>query len=136
MNINEIVSGALDSARQTLGIDAEEKAPDALTLLKNDHDEVKALFKQVLEDDSDLLRAQRTTIAKIISALELHAKLEETLLYPAIHSKTKRDTEDRHGVLEAVEEHGSMKDLMKKIKRSDGRDDTIRAKVQVLSEIV
>ena len=109
---------------------------DAIGLLKADHRSVEALFKEILGDKSGSLSGQRKNIEKVLAELTLHAKVEESIFYPAVYGKTKRDTEDRNEVLEAVEEHGSMKDLMKKIKRTTGRDETLRAKVQVLSEIV
>ncbi len=157
MNVKESLSRVVDSAKETLSNDKDERprnsgrtqkkrgaglrapregGPDALELLKHDHETVKALFDEVLKDESDGLSAQRKTVARILHELALHAKIEESLVYPAIRQKTKRDTEDRHEVLEAFEEHGTMKDLMRKIKRSTGRDETLRAKVQVLSEIV
>ena len=137
--MKDTLSRVIDSTQQIFTHDEPEGDADphvdAITLLTKDHRDVEALFKEVLADDSDTLGKQRKTIGRIVEMLELHAKLEEALFYPAVQQKTKRDTEDRHGVLEAIEEHGSMKDLLRKIKRSTGRDDTLRAKVQVLSEI-
>jgi hemerythrin superfamily protein len=115
---------------------APEAAPDAIALLEADHANVKRLFEQVLGDGSGSIASERKTIEKILEELTLHAKLEETHFYPAVQKKSKRDTEDRERVLEAVEEHAAMKDLMRRIKRSTGRDETLRAKVQVLKEIV
>ncbi|MBD5653976.1 MAG: hemerythrin domain-containing protein [Candidatus Eremiobacteraeota bacterium] len=142
MSIKDTLERVLDSTQHIFhndesddGKPPQEAPVDAIELLKRDHREVEALFKEVLEDDSDALTAQRKKIERIVQMLELHAKVEEALFYPAIQQKTKRNTEDRHGVLEAFEEHGSMKDLMRKIKRATGRDESLRAKVQVLSEI-
>lgn len=138
--MKETLTRVLDSTQHIFSGDETDEErdlhTDAITLLKRDHREVEAMFKEALADETDALTKQRKTIENILHALELHAKVEEALFYPAVQQKTKRDTEDRQGVLEAFEEHGSMKDLMRKIKRSTGRDDTLRAKVQVLSEIV
>jgi hemerythrin superfamily protein len=144
MSVKETLSRVIDTTQHIFshdGTDEDDEAKvadahvDALELLKRDHREVKALFDEVLKDETGTLTKQRKTIDRILGMLELHAKVEESLFYPAIQQKTKRDTEDRMGVLEAFEEHGSMKDLMRKIKRATGRDETVRAKVQVLSEI-
>lgn len=113
-----------------------ESAPDALAIIKDDHDRVDALFKRVLASDGSSLAKTRPTIDEIVRELEAHAKMEETIFYPALRARTKATGDDRQTVLEAVEEHGTMKDLLRKIKKSTGRDETLRAKVQVLSELV
>jgi hemerythrin superfamily protein len=143
MSVKDALTRVVDSTQHMFSKDEpEDGAPeghghtDALEILKRDHREVDALFKEVLEEEKGTMTGQRSKIDRILHLLEVHAKAEETLFYPVIHQKSKRDTEDRNGVLEAVEEHGSMKDLMRKIKRTTGRDETLRAKVQVLSEIV
>jgi hemerythrin superfamily protein len=152
MAIGDTLNNLIDSARGAFGDSGEDDpasqersareksagaaAPDAITLLETDHANVKRLFEQVLGEGSGSIAAERKTIEKILDELTLHAKLEETYFYPAVQKKSKRDTEDRERVLEAVEEHASMKDVMRRIKRSTGRDETLRAKVQVLKEIV
>jgi len=131
----------MDAIGENLGTGdvADERpilAQSALTLLKTDHGTVKELFEQVLSEESSLLPGKRPIIDRILQELELHAKLEETIFYPALKAKTKRDTEDRQQMLEAAEEHATVKDLIRKIKRTTGRDETLRAKVQVLKELV
>jgi hemerythrin superfamily protein len=113
-----------------------EERPDALALLKEDHQKVKELFSEVLKEDAGKMSRRRKTIDTILKELALHAKVEESLLYPAMAARTKKASDDREQVLEAFEEHGSMKDLMKKIERSAPSDESLKAKVQVLSEIV
>jgi hemerythrin superfamily protein len=108
---------------------------DAIDLLKEDHRKAEALFKEILAEKSSALPGARKTIAQLLWELTLHAKVEETIFYPAVYGKTKRDSDERLEVLEAYEEHGSMKDMMKKIQKSNGRDESLKAKVQVLSEI-
>ncbi len=125
----------MDAARSAKDALTDLTAPDAVTLLKADHREVEALFKEILSDKNSALTGQRKNIAAMLDALKLHAKIEESIVYPAVYGKTKRDSDERLEVLEAFEEHGSMKDLMRKIARSTGRDETLKAKIQVLSEI-
>jgi len=135
-----VVNGAKDAIEHLHRSGEEDErrdaAPDALALLKEDHERVSALFKTVLSGDAGSMAKARSTIERIVSELEAHAKMEETLFYPALRARTKATGKDRQTVLEAVEEHGSIKDLLKKIKRSTGRDETLKAKVQVLSELV
>jgi hypothetical protein len=111
----------------------EVAAPDALTLLHSDHEEVAALFKTAL-DDAMASAAKKAAIAKLCLALTVHAKMEEKLFYPALRKAGKQKEKD--SVLEAAEEHGCVKDLIAKIKRIRGRDETLEAKVTVLKELV
>jgi hemerythrin superfamily protein len=114
---------------------AEGSEPNAIEILKEDHRRVEALFKEILSEKSNSLMQQRSKIAAVLAELTLHAKVEETLLYPAVYKKTSSDTKPRLEVLEAFEEHGSMKELIKKLKKLTGRDESRKAKVKVLSEI-
>ncbi|GAC1550460.1 MAG: hypothetical protein NVS3B16_24890 [Vulcanimicrobiaceae bacterium] len=134
-SVTRVVDGAKD-AMEHLHAANGRPAPDALAIIKADHERVSALFKTVLSGDGGSMAKARKTIDEIVHELEMHAKMEETLFYPALRARTKASGDDRQTVLEAVEEHGSIKDLLKKIKRSSGRDETLKAKVQVLSEIV
>jgi hemerythrin superfamily protein len=131
--INDVISAAKGLLQDDGSVEATE--PNAIDLLKDDHRKVEALFKTILHEKSSTLVQQRKNIATVLAELTLHAKIEESLLYPAVFGKTKRDSDERLEVFEAFEEHGAMKDLIKKIKRSSGRDESLKAKVQVLSEI-
>jgi hemerythrin superfamily protein len=137
VSIQEKLSEVVDSAKDLVGKAGEHSpfVPDAIQLLKADHREVEALFKTILSEKSSTLAKQRKNIEAVLAALTLHAKIEESIVYPAVYKKTKRDSDQRLEVLEAVEEHGSMKNLMSKIKNAKGRDESLKAKVQVLSEI-
>jgi len=91
------------------------------------------MFKAVL--DGKLPAAQRrTTIAKICEALTVHAKMEETIFYPA--SRKAGGRKEKDSVLEAIEEHGVLKDMIAKIKRRELRDESLVAKLTVLKENV
>jgi len=110
-----------------------DDAPNALDLLKSDHREVEELFEQALSDETPAAEKRRAT-AKIVDALTLHARMEEVLFYPELRAAGGR--EERDSVLEAAEEHGMVKDMIAKIKRSVGRDETMKAKLTVLKEMV
>jgi hemerythrin superfamily protein len=112
---------------------SEAQAPDALSLLHADHEEVEALFKTAL-DSGTPPAAKKTAIAAVCFALTVHAKMEEKIFYPALRKAGKQREKD--SVLEAAEEHGCVKDLIAKIKRVKGRDETVEAKVTVLKELV
>jgi len=137
VSIQDKISDVVDSAKAFVEKAGEHPpfAPDAVQILKDDHRRVEALFKEILSEKSSSLTKQRKNIEAVLAELTLHAKIEESLVYPAVYKKTKRDSDERLEVLEAFEEHGSMKALMSKIKNAESRDETLKAKVQVLSEI-
>jgi hemerythrin superfamily protein len=113
--------------------ESETRVPDALQLIHADHEEAAALFKAAL-DDSASSAAKRTAITRVCFALTIHAKMEEKLFYPALRKAGKE--KEKNSVLEAVEEHACVKDLIAKIKRINGREETLEAKVTVLKELV
>jgi hemerythrin superfamily protein len=127
MNLLRTVTRPKDESDDIAG------APNALDLLHSDHEEVAALFKTAL-DEGTPAAAKRAAIAKVLFALTVHAKMEEKLFYPALRKAGKKDEKD--SVLEAAEEHGIVKDMIAKIQRLQGRDETLQAKVTVLKELV
>ncbi|MDQ1523879.1 MAG: hypothetical protein QOG00_3180 [Pyrinomonadaceae bacterium] len=79
---------------------------DAFELLKNDHAKVASLFDQ-LEPATDATTRQQL-FAQLKQELDLHAHIEETILYPAL----KQAAETREITEEAYEEHQEVKDLL------------------------
>lgn len=109
---------------------------DAITLLKSDHREVEALFKEV-EDLGDTAHISRGKLfQKIDAALSVHAEIEEKIFYPALKAKTKLNTEPSDEVFEAYEEHDNVKGMLAKLEATDPADNTYNAKLQVLMELV
>ncbi len=127
-----LVSDLVRQVRSANG-DGGAQAPDALELIHSDHEEAAALFKAAL-DDSASAAAKRAAIAKVCVALTVHANMEEKFFYPALRKAGKQKEKD--SVLEAHEEHACVKELIAKIKRIQGRDETMEAKVTVLKELV
>jgi hemerythrin superfamily protein len=109
---------------------------DAISLLKADHRKVKALFKEALGLGEKAFASRGKLFDQIDAELTLHTRVEEALLYPAVKAKTKANTEERDQVLEAYEEHAGAKDLIAKMERLDAKDESFRAKLQVLSEMI
>jgi hemerythrin superfamily protein len=129
MNIKETVSRVLGKG----GDDEPKPAPDALELIRSDHREVDALFAEALGKETPAAQ-RRAAIAKIVEALTIHARMEETIFYPAL--RKAGGSEERDTLMEAAEEHGMVKDLIAKVEAVGDRDETIRAKVTVLKELV
>jgi hemerythrin superfamily protein len=111
----------------------DEPYLNALDLIHADHQEAAALFKTAL-DDGTKPAAKKAAIAKVCFALTVHANMEEKIFYPALRKAGK--SKEKDSVLEAAEEHACVKDLIAKIKRITGPDETLEAKVTVLKELV
>jgi hemerythrin superfamily protein len=100
-----------------------------LTMLKADHKKVKALFAQFKEARPQ----QQEDIAQTtIQELEIHAELEEELIYPAI----REGIDDDELMNEANEEHHLVHVLIAELKNLEPSDDTFKAKFTLLGELV
>lgn len=99
------------------------------TMLKADHKKVKELFAEYEEATP---RKQQDIAQTTIQELEIHAELEEALIYPAIRKGTKDDTL----MNEATEEHHLVHVLIAELKELEPSDATFKAKFTVLGELV
>lgn len=79
---------------------------DAFEMLKNDHAKVSSLFDK-LEPATDAT-TRRQLFTQLKQELDIHAHIEETILYPAL----KQAAETRDITEEAYEEHQEVKDLL------------------------
>ncbi|MDK2744096.1 MAG: hemerythrin domain-containing protein [Nitrospira sp. BO4] len=104
-------------------------APGVIDMLKEDHEKVKRLFE---EFESAEGKAQADIAATAIMELEVHADLEETLIYPAIREAIDEDEQ----MNEAVEEHHLVHVLIKEVKKLAPKDDAFQAKFTVLGELL
>lgn len=104
-------------------------ASGVVEMLKEDHENVKRLFEEFESADG---QAQGAIAAKAISELEIHAELEEKLIYPAI----RKAIDDNDMMNEAVEEHHLVHVLIAELKKLKPKDEKFHAKFSVLSELV
>jgi hemerythrin superfamily protein len=72
---------------------------NALELLEQDHRKVKKLFEQGQQTQDK--KQQKQIFKEIKSELEIHARIEETIFYPAM----EEHEELKNMVLESLEEH-------------------------------
>ena len=103
---------------------------DALELLKEDHQKVKELFEQAEETEDQ--KEKNKIFSEIQSELETHARIEETVFYPAME---KRE-ELKDMVLESLEEHKQIKTLLKEIDNLKSDSEKFEPKLYVLMENV
>ena len=106
---------------------------DAITLLSEDHKEVKKLFKAfeklVGSDDSE---KKQELAEQICHALTIHAEIEEEIFYPA----ARASIDDDDLLNEAEVEHASAKDLITQLQAMSPSDEMFDAKVTVLGEYI
>jgi len=100
-----------------------------LAMLKADHKKVKTLFD---EYQGATPRKQQDIARTAIQELDIHAELEEGLIYPAI----REGIDDDDLMNEANEEHHLVHVLVGELKKLDPGDDTYKAKFTVLGELV
>jgi hemerythrin superfamily protein len=106
---------------------------DAITMLKDDHRTIEALFKRFEKAGDRAFTLKRTVVDKIIEELSKHAAIEEELFYPATRA-TVPGVDDI--VLESIEEHHIVKWVLSEVEHMDPRKESFDAKVTVLIENV
>lgn len=108
---------------------AGQESVNVLELLKDDHREVERLFQSFETSDG---RSRQGIADETIKALEIHTKIEESLVYPAIREATgEEDLVD-----EANEEHHVVALLIKELKKMKASAEGYKAKFTVMSELV
>ena len=106
---------------------------DAVTLLRNDHKTVEALFKKFEKAGPNAHKTKQDLVEKVVEELSIHAAIEEQVLYPAAR-KAMPDASEQ--VLEALEEHHIVKWVLSELDGMDPQDERFDAKVTVLKELV
>lgn len=101
---------------------------DAIDMLKDQHRQVEKLFKQIGKSKGE---QKRRAFIDVADALAIHATIEERHFYPAVKAKRTEDI-----LLEALEEHLSIKRTLSDLLRTDMEDETFDAKMKVLEEEV
>lgn len=100
---------------------------DVLELLIQQHNEAKALFKQL--EDAEGQKAQQL-FDQLHAALTLHEDLEETHFYPEL----KRAPKAHDLVLEGYQEHHVMDVLLRELSQLKPSSEAWQPKVKVLKE--
>lgn len=107
-----------------------EPSTDLLNVLKEDHQKVKDLFERFEQTEDAEERAE--IIKTAINELEVHAELEEKIVYPAFRAHLEEDDL----INEALEEHHVVHILIDELKGTRGNTGRRDAKFTVLLENV
>jgi hemerythrin-like domain-containing protein len=105
---------------------------DALSLLKEDHDKVKKLMKELDSTTERGVKTREELFTKIKHELQVHESIEEEIFYPALKEHPKA----KELVLEAYEEHNVVDMVMSEISGLPYDDETWGAKFTVMMENV
>jgi hypothetical protein len=103
---------------------------NAFALLKSDHEKVAGILTTIEETTERAVKGRDELFARLKEELDLHAKIEEEIFYPALE-----DTEEaREITLEAYEEHRLVKQLLAELEAEPKDTEEWTAKFTVLKE--
>jgi hemerythrin superfamily protein len=113
---------------------AKMLAVDPFDMLKRDHQKVKSLFRDAEDLGDRATKKLGDLYAEIKQELQVHAKIEEAVLYPALESIRAKETKKL--AFEAYEEHAVVKMMLLELDRAGTKDERFKAKLKVLKDIV
>jgi hemerythrin superfamily protein len=102
---------------------------DAIVLLKEDHKDVRKLFRQFHAKGAD----QGRIVSEIIEELTVHTYIENEVMYPRVRELVP---DLRQDILESLEEHHVADVLCAELAAMDPDDEHFTAKATVLIENV
>ena len=105
---------------------------DAITLLKEDHAKAKKLMAELEKTTERGVKTRTELWAKLLKELTIHENIEEEIFYPALRDQPK----GKDIVLEAMEEHHLVDDIVEQIKDTPVNDEHWGAKFKVAKENV
>jgi hypothetical protein len=105
---------------------------NAFDILKEDHKKVSDLFEKLEPTTERAIKTREELFAKLKTELDVHAHIEETILYPVL----KEVEETRDIALEAIEEHRLVKVLLTELEQMPKDTEQWTAKLTVLKENV
>src|SRR3954469_8083816 len=111
----------------------QAKSSDAIVHLKDDHKEIRRLFREFEKAGDDAHTAQGRLVDQIIELLTVHTYIENEVMYPRVRTLLP-DLED--DVLESYEEHHVADVLVMELAGMDPSDERFDAKTTVLIESV
>jgi hemerythrin-like domain-containing protein len=106
-------------------------APDAIKLLKEDHEKVRGLLEQFENATGARREKLRTQIER---ELKVHTTIEEEIFYPA-YRDAARKKEDKKLYYEALQEHHVVDLVLPEVGEGENVEE-LKAKAKVLKELV
>jgi hemerythrin superfamily protein len=106
---------------------------DAIVLLKQDHKEIKKVFRDFQNAGENATKRKGDLVAKMIELLTVHTYIENEVMYPEVRKRLP-DLED--DVLESYEEHHVADVLVTELATMSPDAARFDAKTTVLIEIV
>lgn len=105
---------------------------NAFQLLKEDHKKVAGIFEKLEPTTERGVKTREELFTQLKNELDVHARIEETIFYPAL-----RDADETHDIiLEGYEEHKVVKTLLAELDKLPKDDEKWGAKLKVLQENV
>jgi hypothetical protein len=110
----------------------EEPTMDAIALLREDHANAKKLMTELEETTERGVKTREQKWTKLLKELTIHENIEEEIFYPAL----AKHPQARDIVLEALEEHHLVDDIVEQLKDTPFDDEHWAAKFKVTKENV
>ena len=105
---------------------------DAIALLKEDHDKAKKLMDELEQTTERGVKTRQEKWTRLLKELTIHENIEEEIFYPALHKHPKL----KDIVLEALEEHHLVDEIVEQLKDMPFEDEHWGAKFKVTKENV
>jgi hemerythrin superfamily protein len=106
---------------------------DAIVLLKEDHKEIRKLFREFEQAGENATKTKGKVVDRILEALTVHTYIENECMYPEVR-KLMPEVED--DILESYEEHHVADVLCMELAMMSPDDEHFDAKTTVLMENV
>jgi hypothetical protein len=105
---------------------------DALALLKADHEKARKLMAELAETTERGVKTREEKWTRLLKELTIHENIEEEIFYPALHEHPRL----KDMVLEALEEHHLVDDIVEQLRDTPFDDEHWGAKFKVTKENV
>jgi hypothetical protein len=103
---------------------------DAMELLKNDHEQVKRILKEIDSTTERGVKTREELFTKFKSEMTVHERIEEEIFYPRLTEQAKT----KEIALEGYEEHHIVDMVMAELDDVPFDDETWAAKFTVMKE--
>lgn len=103
---------------------------DAIKLLKQDHEAVKKILKQLEDSSEEAVKTRERLFTKLEHDFRVHEEMEEKVFYPAMKSHEKL----KDIVMEGYEEHHVADVVLREMEKVDFSQEKWTAKLAVLKE--